>query len=462
LTQVPPSMPPSLTSLELGQNKILILPPGWIQSCTRLQELNISNNQLEDLGVTTEPALLSLTLLNLHKNHLRDIPKLAVFPKLIDLYLGDNRIETFCLEKFDGLKSLSTLELSRNRISSVPDNIPNTLPKLCRLNLSNNDIKYVPTDLGLMESLEVLQLSANPLRSIPQDVLSSGSRALKELLRDRHEPIKKPDSLQSSIKEETKAVAEPLQSSPYDYLSVLNTNTGVLNWGQDKKQATGNKFPRGFTTDPADQTLPPLDDEDTWKSVALKGCKPDALVRTVILSSRQLNQFPLGVLAFRSSLAELNLSRNKLAKLPEEIGLLSKLENLDVSFNALTALPEALSNLSCLATLKIDFNPGLGPELPYSILFEEPLKRSLREISASGCRLTRLPPAELISKDRMPQLTSFDVSDNNIDALQPELGLCTQIQNLHLSGNSFRIPRPNIVCKGTAAVLEYLRLRIAQ
>ncbi|KAM3174559.1 hypothetical protein ACTXT7_010299 [Hymenolepis weldensis] len=427
-----------------------------------LRELNVSNNQLENVGITAEPVLLSLTLLNLHKNYLCDIPKLTAFPKLIDLSLGDNRIESFRLENFEGLKDLTTLELSRNRISAVPDGIPNTLPNLCRLNLSSNDIKCVPTDLGLMESLEVLQLSANPLRSIPQDVLNSGTGALKDLLRDRHEPENKTVSSQSPIKKETKTATEPLQSSPYDSLPVLNTSTGVLNWSKDRKQTTGNKFTRDVNKESGDQMLPPLDDQDIWKSVVLRGCKPDASVRTIVLSSRQLNQYPLGLLAFQSSLAVLNLSRNKLTKLPDEIGLLNKLEELDVSFNALTSLPEALNNLPFLATLKIDFNPGLGPELPYSILFEGPLKRSLREISAAGCRLTRLPPAELISKGRMPQLTTFDVSDNDIGTLEPELGLCTQIQNLHLNGNSFRIPRPNIVCKGTAAVLEYLRSRIAQ
>lgn len=205
-----------------------------------------------------------------------------------------------------------------------------------------------------MESLEVLQLSANPLRSIPQDVLSSGTGALKDLLRDRHEPEKKTVSSQSPIKMETKTAAEPLQSSPYDSLPMLNTSTGVLNWGQDRKQTTANKFTRGVNKDSGDQILPPLDDQDIWKSVVLRGCKPDASVRTIVLSSRQLNQFPLGygklivslevvcafssrfspfrLIAFQSSLTVLNLSRNKLTKLPDEIGLLSKLEELDVRY----------------------------------------------------------------------------------------------------------------------------------
>lgn len=88
----------------------------------------------------------------------------------------------------------------------------------------------------------------------------------------------------------------------------------------------------------------------------------------------------------------------------------------------------SLSKLSTLATLVLDFNPGLGPELPAGILFVEPLCRSLQEISACGCRLARLPPASTISVDRMPRLQTLNVSDNDIGALEPELGLCTQIQ----------------------------------
>ncbi|KAM7533122.1 hypothetical protein Aperf_G00000123998 [Anoplocephala perfoliata] len=464
LTQVPSSLPPSIISLDISQNRLTALPSGWLQSCPNLRDFNASNNGLQDMGLTSEPSASSLTVLNLNKNRLQGIPNFTVFPKLIDLSLGDNRITSFQLEGVRGLKDLTTLELSRNRISVVPDGIPAALPNLCRLSLSNNDITVIPTELGFMDSLEVLSLSGNPLRSIPQSVLTGGTQTLKDLLKERH----KPENTQVSpkpapLKVEATAVVEVSKPNPYDSLPVVNANTGVLDWGKEKKQNAGTRFARSVKMDSDGETpLPPLDDQDLWKSVALKGCNPNVEVKTVNLSTRQLVEFPLGILAFQSSLMILNLSHNKLTKLPEEIGLFSKLEELNVSFNALTALPEALSKLASLATLNMNFNPGLGPELPCQILFEEPLRGSLREISAAGCRLTHLPKAEFISKERMPQLTSFDVSDNDIGVLEPELGLCTQIQNLRLTGNTFRIPRPAVVSKGTAAVLEYLRSRIAQ
>ncbi|VDK39500.1 unnamed protein product [Taenia asiatica] len=476
LSQVPSSLPPALTSLNLSKNRLIRLPQGWIQSSLILREFNASDNNLEDVGITEEPKLPTLTILTLHKNHLSAIPSLRAFPRLKDTSLGDNRIESFNLEHLQGLHELSTLELSRNRISIVPDGIPKTLPALTRLDLSSNEIKSIPTELGFMESLNVLALSGNPLRSLGQNVINSGTEAVKALLRERH----RPENVQEPKKEPSTAPCGneiAVSTNLYEHLPSVAVGSGVLDWGRrGKKQTGGHRF--GAPTKDETGELPPLDDQEMWKALALRGCNADVAVKKLSLSSRGIETFPMGIMAFRDSLVVLDLSHNKLSQLPDEISCLSRLEELNLSTNSLTSLPMSLSKLSTLATLVLDFNPGLGPELPSEILFVEPLCRNLKEISACGCRLTRLPPASTISVDRMPHLQTLNVSDNDIGALEPELGLCTQIhkasdiaavdgmtealRNLHVTGNTFRIPRPAIVAKGTAAILEYLRSRIAE
>lgn len=106
-----------------------------------LREFDASDNDLEDVGITEEPKLPTLTILTLHKNHLSAIPLLRAFPRLKDVSLGDNRIDSINLEHLQGLLELATLELSRNRISIVPDGISKALPALARLDLSSNEIK---------------------------------------------------------------------------------------------------------------------------------------------------------------------------------------------------------------------------------------------------------------------------------------------------------------------------------
>lgn len=61
---------------------------------------------------------------------------------------------------------------------------------------------------------------------------------------------------------------------------------------------------------------------------------------------------------------------------------------------------------------------------------------------------------------RLPSLAVLDLQNNDIGTVPPELGKLTQIKNLQLEGNGFRIPRPQILVKGTEAIMAYLRDRI--
>lgn len=101
---------------------------------------------------------------------------------------------------------------------------------------------------------------------------------------------------------------------------------------------------------------------------------------------------------------------------------------LPLSGNCLVSLNPKLTTLPALRTLVLDYNPGLGPRLSVDVLCRPPLALSLENISARGCKLTALPPAGELSETNMPGLASFDVAENDIASLEPELGLCKQIR----------------------------------
>ncbi|CAE7662001.1 Lrrc8d, partial [Symbiodinium pilosum] len=84
----------------------------------------------------------------------------------------------------------------------------------------------------------------------------------------------------------------------------------------------------------------------------------------VDLSYNQLTSVPAALMQCRS-LKELNLSHNKMSKLPEEYGL-QKLKKLFLSFNELSALPENIGTSKELEKLRITSNQI--KRLPYSIL----------------------------------------------------------------------------------------------
>lgn len=60
----------------------------------------------------------------------------------------------------------------------------------------------------------------------------------------------------------------------------------------------------------------------------------------------------------------------------------------------------------------------------------------------------------------LPRLAVLDLANNDINQVPPELGLLSGLRSLGLEGNTFRIPRHEVLVKGTACVLGYLRDRI--
>ena len=64
----------------------------------------------------------------------------------------------------------------------------------------------------------------------------------------------------------------------------------------------------------------------------------------------------------------------------------------------------------------------------------------------------------------MKGLHVLDVTGNELGHLEPKLGLlgAEGLRTFLVGGNTFRVPRRDVVEKGTGAVLTYLRGRIPQ
>lgn len=132
------------------------------------------------------------------------------------------------------------------------------------------------------------------------------------------------------------------------------------------------------------------------------------------------------------------------------------LKELDLSANAITTLAPLLENLHApvLGKLNISFN-RLTSLAPLRASFPE-----LKVVLASNNALEDVLPEEAEG------LRVLDVSNNDIASLNPRLGLLGGegvqggLEKFDVSGNRFRVPRYDVVAKGTGAVLAWLRLRI--
>ena len=154
----------------------------------------------------------------------------------------------------------------------------------------------------------------------------------------------------------------------------------------------------------------------------------DKLFELNLSNNKIKDDLPGSILVKGVHLQYLNFSNNQLAKIPTEIGMLSNLREICLSFNKFRAIPASLQTCEKLETLLMNGN-------------------QIQEIDVEGLR-------------KLKVLTVLDLSNNDIQQVPPELGTLTQIRSLQLEGNSFRVPRPQILVKGTQSIMSYLRDRI--
>ncbi|KAK9514831.1 hypothetical protein VZT92_025518 [Zoarces viviparus] len=125
LTRVPPNLPKSITDLRLGHNNISKVLSSSFEGMVNLATLQLRANVLEDVGGVFKD-LKSLTLLDLKKNRLREIPG-NLPEKLQQLYLEFNNIESVPTGFLTMNPNLQFLRLAHNKLTDkgLPSNVFN-------------------------------------------------------------------------------------------------------------------------------------------------------------------------------------------------------------------------------------------------------------------------------------------------------------------------------------------------
>jgi Leucine-rich repeat (LRR) protein len=127
-------------------------------------------------------------------------------------------------------------------------------------------------------------------------------------------------------------------------------------------------------------------------------------------------------------LMELNLGKNCLSSLPEELGDVSTLERVWLDDNQLTSFPPCLGKLTRLRELRLSGN-SIGEINPSSVA----ALHELRVLGLDGNRVTKLP-AELFE---LPHLRSLQLRGNGLKELPPEIaGLAGSLEYLAVSTNN--------------------------
>jgi adenylate cyclase len=184
-----PLLPSKIQKVDLHFNKIKSFKYPFSSPNKTLENINLSNNEISELGDVSD--LEALTYLDLCVNKIKEFPK--KWPVAIDeIYLGNNLIEDvsdFCAPTLRGLflsdnrltripssfftihKSLKTLSLAKNQITHLED-IPCTDScKLENLFLGFNQISEFPKNFfTFYSSISVLDFSYNLIKSVPSEL----------------------------------------------------------------------------------------------------------------------------------------------------------------------------------------------------------------------------------------------------------------------------------------------------
>ncbi|XP_072006045.1 platelet glycoprotein Ib alpha chain [Engystomops pustulosus] len=160
-------IPKDTAILVLSSNSLKSLSTSSLQGFKDLTELEATDTGMSSFIIDVS---LRIEELNLANNSLTAIPEVSKLPGLTTVQLSNNRISTIPKETFTGLTRLTRLELQHNQIHSLDEEVFMDLQSLKHLDLSYNNLGQLPDRLlSNVKDLEILYLTGNRLTEIPDN-----------------------------------------------------------------------------------------------------------------------------------------------------------------------------------------------------------------------------------------------------------------------------------------------------
>ena len=138
-----------LKVVDLSSNKLIKLETSTFQTWVKLEELDLSDNNIERADYSNVFAFNK----NLRKLNINEISLTSLNSQsfnglnLTELYIEECQITDLTEDLFNGLDNLTGLDLCGNKIISLPNGIFQNLINLKYLNLSDNQISELPNNL---------------------------------------------------------------------------------------------------------------------------------------------------------------------------------------------------------------------------------------------------------------------------------------------------------------------------
>lgn len=443
----------SLEVLDLHGNALSSQAEGCLLGFKNLKLLNLAGNRFSCLELSCLP-VWSLTELNVSKNRLSGL----LFECQGDETFDELRILDASYNELEGLAGVSevgallpnvrSIILTGNKMRSLP--ILGNCQKLLTLEVADNQLEEIPSDLAEMETLKSANFANNNIRLVPSELATMASLTSLNLAGN---PLREKKYLTMGTSE--------LKLDLEKKLELPQTNdTGSIMDLQTSESPSQYRFsPSNGVLDLSSQSL---------TTISLASIDLTQGIHTLKLSNNELTIFPIDLLshpAIKYSLKSLDLSHNPYLHPTEHLTselFLPNLKSIYIVSTGLTSM-DGLTTFLC------------APELTELNISCHRLAGHVPWVRAWWPKCTTLLATDnwftSVDVEGVRGLEVLDIRNNEIEVLPPKLGLLGNLPDskekvagklrvLEVSGNRFRVPRLTIVEKGTEAVLKDLRRMI--
>lgn len=378
----------NLKDLDLSYNDLQFLPKS-IKNLKKLAKLNLCTNKLSKKLPDFFNELSSLKRLDIRYNYITNVDVLGSLPNLEAVYASKNyisgffdKMESFRVLQFDrnpitnlefknNLIKLTSLNLSKakltiiqpefitkivhleklildkNHLVNLPENL-GSLTKLIHLSIFGNNLQVLPSSIGQLTNLQYLDLHSNNLQILPQEIWLLKSLTMLNVS----------SNMLTGFPTPPVSVAKRISSS---------ANFNDLNRFQDIKEDSvmedtimnNNKSTDSLT----DNLTHLLLADNRLNDECFQSLSSLANLMVLNLSYNDIIEIPNGGLSRLRRLHEIYLAGNDLSSLPaDDFEALTRLKTLFVNNNKLVSLPAELSKLVNLQNLDVGSN-----QLKYNI-----------------------------------------------------------------------------------------------
>ncbi|CAO1612961.1 unnamed protein product [Parajaminaea phylloscopi] len=443
-----------INSLDLSGNPMSDIPSDFIQLCTNLRTLRLSDLALKRIPQSLRHSK-ALTHLDLSNNRIPDLNHITLdqIPQLKSLKLQNNRL-TELPPSLAKLLSLKQLNVSNNRFDTFPPFVCELL-SLTDLDISFNAIGVLPDQIAQLKSLESLILVGNSVERLPtcmEDLVSLRKIDLRRnLLQD----------VTSLFRIASLGEAQCEHNSIKSFSATLGANLRSINLGHNplSKLSIGS-----FAA--ASQLV-------CLNLSAANLCKLDEVLLAqlpslydLILDNNQFVVLPDSIGDLRE-LRLLSCTNNHLAALPDSLGKLVNLRRLLVHNNNLSSLPKSIWHCQNLTSINASSNllesfplPELSdalirtgdtrpsPASNYLLLDHGRKGSGASAVTASipATPTTAIPPPKVTVTALGQTLKKLRLADNRLtDDVFGAIGLLTEVEILNLSFNDiYEVPSPSL------------------